>query len=223
MSTKLTVIGQQPPAVPTRAFNEFKDLIRTLDDLLRIYEQFEHCSEAISDSTRDIKNNPLSFNRAKALNAVQMTKNCLKSYFEEKKTQQILDKARTTFEFYDNEQMYDDDGIKRKIVAEKVSDMLGAFPNLGPHDPQRYIPRMVDEIKAALPFAAALEETTRRIVREKTFPPTVAEVLKILREEDERWEGRISMIDTTQYEDFTVGIKKIEARMHELEATLKTT
>jgi hypothetical protein len=118
--------------------------------------------------------------------------------------------------------MYDDEGIKRKIVAEKVSDMLGAFPNLGPHDPQRYIPRIVNEIIAALPSACVLESTTRRIVREKTFPPTVAEVLNILREEKELWQDRNSMIDNEEYPDVIVSIKKIEARMHELKAALTT-
>jgi hypothetical protein len=59
---------------------------------------------------------------------------------------------------------------------------IGAYPNAGPHSPEIYIPRIIEEIVAAEPCAIALEAACRRLVRTCKFPPTVVEVLEALRE-----------------------------------------
>jgi hypothetical protein len=79
--------------------------------------------------------------------------------------------------------------IRRQFVGDKIGFLIGSFPNAGPHNPEIYVAMLIEEIVAANPSASALEATCRQIRRTATFVPTLAEVLKILREQETFWEG----------------------------------
>jgi hypothetical protein len=79
--------------------------------------------------------------------------------------------------------------IRRQVVGDKVGFLIGSFPNAGPHNPEIYVAMLIEEIVAANPSVSALEATCRQIRRTATFVPTLAEVLKILREQETFWDG----------------------------------
>ena len=76
--------------------------------------------------------------------------------------------------------------------------MLGSFPNAGPHDPETYVPRMIEEIALTGHFPVIIEGAMRWIVRNSKFPPSIAEMLKALDEEADRWASRWPVIDTAE-------------------------
>ena len=77
--------------------------------------------------------------------------------------------------------------ITRRVVTEKISLLIGSFPNAAPPNAQTYTGMMIEEIIAANPSISALEATCRELRRSKTFVPTIAEVLKELREQTKMW------------------------------------
>ena len=81
--------------------------------------------------------------------------------------------------------------IKQRFVSEQAAIPIGSFPNANPSSPEMYLRMLVEEIIAANPRASALEATCRHIRRTATWLPTVAEFLKVLRTEMERWEERV--------------------------------
>jgi hypothetical protein len=77
--------------------------------------------------------------------------------------------------------------ITRRVVAEEVAMLIGSFPNANPTSPKVYVRMLIEEIMAANPSFVALEGTCRELRRTKTFAPTIAEVLEVLRKQEECW------------------------------------
>jgi hypothetical protein len=104
--------------------------------------------------------------------------------------------------------MWTDLEINRRVVVEKVSLLVGSFPNAAPHNPEAYTGMMVEEIIAANPTVSALEATCRELRRTKTFPPSIAEMLK------ELW-AQAEMFHATEgiYEDDIEYIEKKRDKM----------
>jgi hypothetical protein len=85
--------------------------------------------------------------------------------------------------------------IRRTVASEKVAMLIGGFPNANPSSPEVYTGMMIEETIAARPLVSAMEATCREIRRrDKPFPPTPGEFLKVLEEQQERWWGQIEVI-----------------------------
>ena len=102
------------------------------------------------------------------------------------------------YKYYESEKFYQkttypdyeiDRQIKRQVVGDKIGFLVGSFPNAGPHNPKIYVAMLIEEIVAANLSVSALEATCRQIRRTATFVPTLAEVLKILSEQETFWDG----------------------------------
>jgi hypothetical protein len=77
--------------------------------------------------------------------------------------------------------------ITRRVVTEKVGLLIGGFPNAGPHNPEAYMGMLIEEIIAANPRVSVLEATCRELRRSKNFAPSIAEVLKELKAQANKW------------------------------------
>jgi len=101
---------------------------------------------------------------------------------------------------YEPEDDYPRGHLRHDVICRQVALLLGAFPNAGPHAPETYTPLLIEEIVAADPDAIRLEAAMRRLRREKTFVPTIAEVLKAIAEvelpEDNDFETMADIIQT---------------------------
>ena len=120
-----------------------------------------------------------------------------------------------------SEALYDEDNgnLKRRFVKEQVALLLGSFPNAVPHNAEVYSGMLVEEIVAAEPSAVALEATCREIRRTKNFPPTPAEMLKILKEkETEAAAANDACCDDDETSDY---FPRMESRIREAEAALE--
>jgi hypothetical protein len=106
-------------------------------------------------------------------------------------------------------------------VSEQVSMLIGSFPNANPSSPEMYARILIEEIVAANPSASGLEATCRQIRRTATWLPTVAELLKVLREQMEFWADRLgTTTDDVEYwcEEAAKKIAAFEARSKEAAA-----
>jgi hypothetical protein len=103
--------------------------------------------------------------------------------------------------------------ITRRVVAEQVGVLLGSFPNSNPHNAEVYTRVMIEEIVAAKPSASALEATMRHLRRNSTFAPSVAEMLKVLREKMELWSGYHEMYVAECYDALDEKIAQAEAKL----------
>lgn len=83
--------------------------------------------------------------------------------------------------------------ITRRVVTEKIGLLIGSFPNAGPHNAEAYIGMMIEEIIAANPSASALEATCRELRRTKNFAPSIAEMLKELQAQAEKWDASLQL------------------------------
>jgi len=94
--------------------------------------------------------------------------------------------------------------------------LLASFQNARPGTPKVFGKMMIEEVYAHNPNACVLESACRRVVREKDFPPSIAEVLKAIKEESSAWCDRWELLDTDP--DFM--LRQLENAITEAEPTI---
>lgn len=75
----------------------------------------------------------------------------------------------------------------KKQMTERLAALVGSFPNAAPHSPQVYARSMLAHVAAEEPNAVVLEATCIELVETKKFVPAISEVLKVLREQQRKW------------------------------------
>jgi hypothetical protein len=106
--------------------------------------------------------------------------------------------------------------IKRRVVSEMISLLVGSFANANPGSGEVFMKMLVEEVRAANPGASVLEATCREIRRTHTFVPVIAEVLKILRKQAEHWEGFVELDEDCAracINDLAKAIREARARL----------
>ena len=83
--------------------------------------------------------------------------------------------------------------ITRRVVSVQVGLLIGSFPNATPNSPEVYTRMLIEEVVAANPSASALEATCRQIRRTMRFAPTIAELLGVLRQQQETWSEHLGI------------------------------
>ena len=96
-----------------------------------------------------------------------------------------------------SERHYDDDGeLKRAAVAKRLAGLVGSYPAGTPGDPDAYSMALIEHVMALDDVSfLALDDACRIVAESKTFLPAIAEVLKVLREQQQLWRRRMSAID----------------------------
>lgn len=180
------VVKPAPPAYAE--FDRFAELADKLAEAHRqidkVLEALVLCDEAPNDLARDIE-------RAE------------RHLKDRPKLEKLLARFKAAEKFYDRDELYeqryvDDDHpqmIGEKFVSDQLTLLVGAFPNSVPHSPEVFTKMLFEEVKAYNPHAIILESACRVLRREKNFVPTVAEMLKALKEEDARWCDRWAATD----------------------------
>jgi len=87
-----------------------------------------------------------------------------------------------------------EDGLL-KATAEQLQEqltlLLGAFPSSSTPDPMVYSRMMLNEVTAAEPSVIALTMACSKLRRTLQWPPSIADVLKTIREEEACWQYRL--------------------------------
>jgi hypothetical protein len=72
--------------------------------------------------------------------------------------------------------------------------LLASFPNANPGNAEAYLGAMVEEVLAAFPSVPALESACSHIRKTVKFPPTIAEVIEAVDEQNDLWSDRFMAI-----------------------------
>jgi hypothetical protein len=200
-SSKLTVVAKtEPPAVRTITFRDFDALMNEIDKLAKIAEMFVHADDALSDAVLELEGSTKGSERHTKCRdlAIEQLAAAEKVLVDWPTIEKHLAKCRADFVHYHHPSMLDDDdNIKAaSIIATMVADMLGSYPNAAPHDPKRYVPRLIEEIAHSGHFPVIIQGAMRRVVRTNKFPPSIAEMLEAIDKEASVWCQRWQVIDT---------------------------
>ena len=76
-------------------------------------------------------------------------------------------------------------------VQEQLALLLGAFPSSNTPDPMVYSRMMLNEVMAAEPSVITLTMACSKLRRTLQWPPSIADVLKAIREEEACWKYRL--------------------------------
>jgi len=79
-----------------------------------------------------------------------------------------------------------------RFIAQRIAWMLACFPNGGPStipSAEIYARALIEAVIEHDPSPAVLEAACRHIVRTSIFFPTIAEVLRAVREQERLMEG----------------------------------
>jgi hypothetical protein len=85
--------------------------------------------------------------------------------------------------------------LSRRVVSEQVGLLLASFQNSRPGTPKVFGRMVVEEVYANNPNACVLESACRRVRRNQDFPPSIAEMLKAIKNERDAWVERWEYLD----------------------------
>jgi hypothetical protein len=74
----------------------------------------------------------------------------------------------------------------RRVIGEQLGHMLGCFPNGGPESipaAEAYLKELFEAVIDLEPSPAVLAAACRHLIRTQIFFPTIAEILRAIREQ----------------------------------------
>jgi hypothetical protein len=86
----------------------------------------------------------------------------------------------------------------KKHIAQRLSLLIGSFPNAGPHSPEIFTHMMVTHIEAEEPSAMVLESACRQLVESQKFVPAISEVLEAVREQQKEWDKKFEVFEAVR-------------------------
>jgi hypothetical protein len=174
-NTKLTVVPPNEPqqvGLHQRRYSDFDAFTRTADALVDYYE-------LIATALPSMTGRKVSRGYAEQV----------ASRYSRAQLEAMVAKVEDGYAFYNRDELHEPGGnfkVKRRVVAEQVAILIGAFPNAGPHSPEAYTKLLIEEIVAATGYdAVMLEAACRKIRRTMKFVPTIAEMLDALTNQPE--------------------------------------
>jgi hypothetical protein len=173
-----SVVKKEPPD-----YADFDRFAKLGDKLIEALRKIEEVVEALTDRTKVPDDS-----------RIKLAEEYLK---QRPKAEKTVDQFRAAEKVYDRDELYDkraDDEqprqISRRYVSERLTLLVGAFPNSNPHSPEVFTKMLYEEVVARNPDAITLESACRVLRRTKTFVPTIAEMLKAIQQEESLWYDR---------------------------------
>jgi hypothetical protein len=205
-STAVVKSAEKLPApTPQRQYGDFDEFATNLDKLDSFYQRISHYEDRLCavnfEWVKYEDYHVLDLDKAKQ--HIQSAKSCveiaqgplLKKEFEW--ARKLMAACKRDVKWFDRRELYDIKGkgkrkrekwtLSRRVVAEEIALLLASFPNARPGTPEAFGKMMIEEVYAKSPNACVLESACRQVRREKDFPPSIAEVLKAIKNESSVW------------------------------------
>jgi ABC-type Fe3+-citrate transport system substrate-binding protein len=97
-------------------------------------------------------------------------------------------------------------------IQEQLALLLGAFPSSNTPDPMVYSRMMLNEVLAAEPSVIALTMACSKLRRTLQWPPSIADVLKAIREQEACWQYRLRCVSAIANDHARALSKLVERR-----------
>jgi hypothetical protein len=180
--------GQQLPAV-ARAPNPIKALKKFADRLDDLKGHFDWLQELRKKDIAKVRRYPL--NPDEAQKVLDFAIIALRLYDEEWR-EKAKELDRDYDEIFNPTSAYDeDDEITEDQVSKHIGLLLGSYPNANPGNDDAYVRVMIGEVLAECPTVVVLESACSQIRRANKFPPTTAEVIEAINEQNGVWSPRL--------------------------------
>jgi len=201
-STAAVKSAERLPAPPTqREYGDFDAFVENADKLTaffnRVSEDEDHLGEIEFEwvewhegRSLDLKSAKAQIERAKT--KVQFARYTLRDMpFARKRLAEYKRDER----WYNRDELYEITGkgkrkkwkLSRRVVSEQIALLLGSFQNARPGTPKVFGRMLTEEVYAARPSAIVLESACRHVRRMQDFSPSIAEVLKAIKNESSAW------------------------------------
>jgi hypothetical protein len=198
-----------PATLPKREYADFDAFVENADTLFAFFARVHHFIERLDsggwfqwvewpdNQYLDLEETGKQIATAKY--TVDSTRRVLSEFPWARKR---LAKFKRDEKWYNRKELYDIKGkgkrekwtLSRRVVSEQIALLLASFPNARPGTPEAFGKMMIEEVYANSPNACVLESACRQVRREKDFPPSIAEVLKAIKQERSAWSDRWEML-----------------------------
>jgi hypothetical protein len=233
-STEVIKSAEKLPAMPPqRGYADFDAFVANTDKVTAVFDRVVKDEENLyeiefewrDDRVLDLKEAKAQIELAKT--KVKIARYTLRDF---PKARKRLAECKRDEKWYDRKELYEINGrgkqqkwtLSRRVVSEQIALLLASFQNARPGTPKVFARMLTEEVYAYNPNACVLESACRQVRREKDFPPSIAEVLKAIKQEDSAWSVRWTTllegdIEQTQQE-LEETIAKAEAKIVAAEA-----
>jgi hypothetical protein len=201
-STAVQVVSSPklPAPKPQRDYSSFDEFVANVDNLVSFSKVVWGYMERLDELEED---RLVAFAKQEIVRArtnLDFAKNVLGQYARARKR---LADFRRDAKWYDRKELYEVTGkgkhqrrkLSRRVVTEQIALLLASFQSSRPGAPKAFSRMLIEEVYAADPNACVLESACRRVRREKDFPPSIAEVLKAIKTENEAWCDRWELME----------------------------
>jgi hypothetical protein len=181
--------GQQLPAVaralnPIKALHNFADKARDLK---------EHCARMVAacENLDGLIRFPYAADRQKYVDTASKLLSRYDSDFHE-----MAKELRSQKGIFNPRDAYDEDGaVVEERVWKHIGLLLSSYPNANPGNEEAYVSAMVGEVLTVRFSEIALKLACSQIRKTSKFPPTTAEVIEAIEEQQELWSSRCDAIE----------------------------
>jgi hypothetical protein len=239
-STAVQVVKspQLPATKPERQYADFDAFVANVDNLLSFFGRISEREGRLYDvefewvewpEYRSLDLKEAKQNIASAKYAVDSARRFISEFPWARKR---LAEFKRDEKWYDRKELYDIKGkgkhekwtLSRRVVSEQIALLLASFQNARPGTPKAFGKMVIEEVYANNPNACVLESACRRVRRNQDFPPSIAEVLKAIKEESSAWSDRWDLLnydaDDEMRQDLEKAIAEAEAKIAPAEAKL---
>jgi hypothetical protein len=229
---------QLPATPPKREYGDFDAFVENADNLLSFFGRISEREERLYDIQFEWvewgDNCPIDLEQAKqqiqsAKWTVDSARHLLTQFSWARKR---LAECKRDERWYDRKELYQIKGkgkrekwtLSRRVVSEQIAVLLGSFQNVRPGTPEAFSKMMIEEVYAANPNACVFESACRHLRRtEEDFAPSIAKVLKAIKNECEAWSDRWELLrydGDDMRRDLEKAIAEAEAKIAPAEAKL---
>jgi hypothetical protein len=201
------VKSELPATLPKREYGDFDRFVANVDKISaflgRVFKDEEQLDgikfewlQWDDDRVFDLKEAKAQIERAK--NKVRIAQYSLREFPSARK---CFAECKRDEKWYYRKELYEIKGkgkrkrLSRRVVSEQIALLLGSFQNARPGTPKVFGRMLTEEVYAANPSACVLESACRQVRRERDFPPSIAEVLKAIKEETSAWCDRSETLE----------------------------
>ena len=171
-------------------FKAFKQLEEDLDDILRRYQN-------ICRLWGRFLKYPLG--RVGADDFLEEAEKTLRR-FRENGSKEVSDAEAANSALNPPAAFDENDKLKKIMVAAKVGELVGSFPQGNIANPEIYVPMMVNELMDGDDLNVVTLEMTVRAVRKKSrFLPAISEVLEASQVVIDEWSNRYEALSEIEY------------------------
>jgi hypothetical protein len=204
-SAKLPAVKRQ------REYGDFDDFVANADKLVAFFKQVDQDADRLNDIKFEWLDRPYSFDPEQAKREITRANILVRLACNALTKFPPMRKRLASFKFderwFNRKELYERKGegwrLSRRVVSEQLAILASSFlykANVSEDEAKAFARMLIEEVCAAKPNACVLESACRFLRRdennERGFAPSIAKVLKTIKQESSAWVERWEWLDS---------------------------